>query len=99
MLRLSFLAFAALAASVAAEPWPYMKRENRNELPLLVETRGCPIDTATVRAMAEGVLTRAQIKPLEGIEERVEVAVTDYVKANSEPNLTPETPRRSNRAR
>jgi hypothetical protein len=36
---------------------------------------------------------------LDGIKERVEAAVTDYVKANSEPNVTPEPPRRSNRAR
>ena len=164
MLRLSILALAALAASsVAAEPWPYMKRVNPNELPLLVETRGCPVDTATVREMAEGVLTRSQIKPLDptkievplpppwlyvnvsclaggvafrtdvdfvgrqgadivrlslsgygglgmaedkdaayildGIRERVEAAVTDYVKANSEPNVTPEVTRRSKRAR
>jgi len=164
MLRLSFLALAALAASsVAADPWPYMKRVNPNELPLLVETRGCPIDTAAVREMAEGVLARSQIKPLDptkievplpppwlyvnvsclgggvafrtdvdfvgrrgadivrlslsgygglgmaedkdaayildGIKERVEAAVTDYVKANSEPSVTPETSRRSNRSR
>jgi hypothetical protein len=166
MLRLSLLAFAAVAASsVAADPWPYMQRLNAGELPLLVETRGCPVDAATVREMAEGVLTRAEIKPLDptkievplpppwlyvnvncldggvafradvdfvgrqGAEivrfglngygglgmaedkdgayilgvtrERVEAAVADYVKANSEPNVTepPETRRRSNRAR
>ena len=167
MLRLSFLAFAALAASsVAADPWPYMKRQNPSELPLLVETRGCPVDAATVREMVEGVLTRAQVRPLdptkiefplpppwlyvnvncldgglafradvdfvgrqgaeivrlglngygglgmaedkdaayilEVTEERVEAAVADYVKANSEPNVTPEPPetrRRSNRTR
>ena len=168
MLRLSLLAFAALvAAPVAADPWPYMKRLNPSELPLLVETRGCPVDAATVREMAEGVLARVEIKPLDptkievplpppwlyvnvncldgglafrtdvdfvgrqgaeivrfglngygglgmaedkdgayildATEERVEAAVTDYVKANSEPNVTPapipETRRRSNRAR
>jgi hypothetical protein len=164
VLRLSLLVLTAFAAaSVAADPWPYMKRANPNELPLLVETRGCPVDTAAVREMAEGVLARSQIKPLDptkievplpppwlyvnvgclaggvafrtdvdfigrqgvdivrlslsgygglgmaddkdgayildGIKERVEAAVTDYVKANSEPNVTPEEPRRSNRRR
>lgn len=66
MLKLSFLVLAAFAASsVAADPWPYMQRENPNELPLLVETRGCPVDSATVLQMAESVLTRSQITPLD----------------------------------
>jgi hypothetical protein len=61
-----FIALAAFAASsAAAEPWPYMKRENSNELPLLVETRDCPVDTATVRETAESVLTRFQITPID----------------------------------
>jgi len=163
VLRLPLLALAALAtSSVAADPRPYMKRANPNELPLLVEAAGCPVDAAAVRAMAEGVVTRSRIKPLdpttvevplafpwlyvnvnclEGgvvfrtdvdfltvqggdlvrfalngygglgmaakdgayildeIKARVEAAVTDYVKANLEPTVTPETSRRSNRAR
>ena len=164
MLRLLLLGLAALAtASVAADPRPYMKRAKPNELPLLVETYGCPVDAVTVRAMAEGVMTRSQVTPLDptkieiplpppwlyvnvtcldggvafrtdvdfvsrqgadlvrlslngygglgmaedkdaayvldGIKERVEAAVTDYVKANLEPTVTPETSRRSNRTR
>jgi hypothetical protein len=66
VLKLSLLALTAFAAlSAAADPWPYMKRANSRELPLLVETRGCPVDTATVRRMAEGVMTQAQIAPLD----------------------------------
>ena len=164
MLKLPLLALAALtASSLAADPWPYMQRANANELPLLVETRDCPVDAATVRQMAESVLTRFQIAPLDPtkvevpltppwlsvnvacvgggvafrtdvdfigqqgaelvrfslnsygglgmaedrdgayildeIKQRVEAAVADYVKANAEPNVPPETPRRSNRAR
>jgi len=165
VLRLPLLVLAALATwSVVADPQPYMKRANPNELPLLVETYGCPVDTAAVRAMAEDVMTRAGIKPidptklelpqavpwlfvnvncldrgaafrtdvdfiarqgaelvrfalngygglgmaedkdgayiLDGIKERVEAAVADFVKANLEPTVTPpETSRRSNRTR
>jgi len=125
-----------------------MKRATPNELPLLVETYGCPVDNAAVRSMAEEVMARAGIKPidptklelpqavpwlfvnvncldggaafrtdvdfiarqggdlvrfalngyaglgmagkdgayiLDGIKERVEAAVTDYVKANFDP--------------
>ena len=41
MLRLPLLVLAAFAAStVAADPWPYMKRVSSNELPLLVEADG-----------------------------------------------------------
>jgi hypothetical protein len=140
-----------------------MKRATPTELPLLVEAYGCPVDAVTVRAMAEDVMTRSQITPLdptkietplpspwlyvnvtcldggvafrtdvdfvsrqgadlvrlslngygglgmaedkdaayilEGIKERVEAAIGDYVKANSEPTVAPETPRRSNRRR
>jgi hypothetical protein len=164
VLRLWLLGLALVAtASVAADPRPYMKRAKPNELPLLVETYGCPVDAVTVRAMAEGVMTRAQVKPLDptkievplpppwlyvnvtcldggaafrtdvdfvsqqgadlvrlslsgygglgmaedkdaayvldGIKERVEAAVTDYVKANSESTVAPEPSRRSNRTR
>lgn len=75
MLKLPLLAFAAFAAlSVAADPWPYMKRVNSNELPLLVETRDCPVNTATVRQMAEGVLTRSQIAPLDPTKIEVPLA-------------------------
>jgi hypothetical protein len=164
VLKLLLLALAAFAASsVVADPWPYMKRVNSNELPLLVETRDCPVDTATVRQMAESVLTRFQVAPLDPtkievplaspwlsvnvaclgggvafrtdvdfigrqgtdlvrlslnsygglglaedrdgayildeIKQRVEAAVADYIEANSEPDVPPETPRRSSRDR
>jgi hypothetical protein len=42
-----------------------MKRANSKELPLLVETRDCPVDTAAVRAMAESVFARFQIAPID----------------------------------
>jgi hypothetical protein len=164
VLKPLLLALATFAASsVAADPWPYMKRVSSSELPLLVETRDCPVDDATVRQMAESVLTQFQIAPLDptkieaplappwlyvnvtcvgggvafrtdvdfvgrqdadlvrfslssygglgmaedkdgayildGLKQRVEAAVADYVKANSEPDVPPATPRRSNRAR
>src|SRR5262245_22313492 len=73
--RLPLVAVAAfVASSVAADPWPYMRRMNANELPLLVETRDCPVDTATVRQMAESVLTRVQIAPLDPIKVEVPLA-------------------------
>ena len=164
MLKLPLIALATFAASsVAADPWPYMKRVNPNDLPLLVETRGCPVDTAAVREMAGSVLTRSQITPpdptkievplappwlyvnvicldggvafrtdddfigrqgadlvrlslnsysglgmaedkdgayiLDEIKQRVEAAVADYIRANSEPDVPPATTRRSNRTR
>jgi hypothetical protein len=142
-----------------------MNRANARELPLLVDTRGCPVDAAAVRGTAESVLARFQITPLDPsrievplpppwlyvnvvcldggaafrtdvdfvgrfeadfvrlslngygglgladdrdaayilaeIEQRVEAAVADYVKVNSEPEAAPapETTRRSNRSR
>lgn len=42
-----------------------MKRQNASELPLLVETRDCPVATAAVREMAESVLARFQITPID----------------------------------
>ncbi len=42
-----------------------MKRANSNELPLLVEARDCPVDSAAVRRMAESVLTQSQVTPLD----------------------------------
>jgi len=75
VLKLPFLALAAFAASsAAADPWPYMKREKSNELPLLIETRDCPVDTATVRQMTESVLTRSQIAPLDPTKIEVPLA-------------------------
>jgi len=75
VLKLPFLALTAFAASsVAADPWPYMRRANSNELPLLVETRDCPVDAATVRQMAEGVLTRFQVAPLDPTKVEVPLA-------------------------
>lgn len=66
MQKLSLLALAAFAASsAAADPWPYMKRASSNELPLLIEARDCPVDSAAVQEMAESVLTRFQIAPLD----------------------------------
>jgi hypothetical protein len=140
-----------------------MKRVNSNELPLLVETRDCPVDGTAVRQMAESVLARSQIAPLDPtkvevpltppwlyvnvaclgggvafrtdvdfigqqgadlvrfsltgysglgvaedrdgayildeIRQHVEAAVADYVEANSQPDVPPEPPRRSNRDR
>ena len=75
MLRLPFLALAVFAASsVAAAPWPYMKRANSKELPLLVETRDCPVDAAAVRQMAESVFARFQIAPLDPTKIEVPLA-------------------------
>lgn len=75
MHKLSLLALTALAASsVAAAPWPYMKRANSKELPLLVETRDCPVDAAAVRQVAESVFTRLQIAPLDPTKVEVPLA-------------------------
>jgi hypothetical protein len=75
VLKLPLLALAAFnALPLAADSWPYMKRANSNELPLLIETRDCPIDAATVRQMAESVLTRRQIAPLDPTKVEVPLA-------------------------
>lgn len=66
MLKLPLLALAVFAASaVAADPSPHMRRVSSTELPLLVDTRGCPVDTAAVRQMAESVFARFEITPLD----------------------------------
>jgi hypothetical protein len=51
-----------------------MKRESSNELPLLVETRDCPADTAAVRQMAESVFARFQIAPLDPTKSELPMA-------------------------
>ena len=63
MLKQPLLVLTALATSAAADPQPYMKRANPNDLPLLVEAAGCPVDAAAVRAMAESVMTQARVRP------------------------------------
>jgi hypothetical protein len=75
MFKLSLLALAGFAASfAAAAPSPYMQRAKSNELPLLVETRGCPVDAATVRQMAESVFNRSQIAALDPTKIEVPLA-------------------------
>lgn len=144
-----------------------MRREKSTELPLLVDTRGCPVDAAAVRKTAEGVFSGFQVTPvdptkieiplpppwlsvnvaclgggvafrtdvdfigrldaelvrlslnsygglgiaedkdaayiLDEVKQRVEAAVADYVAANAAaaaaPDVSAETPRRSNRNR
>ena len=75
MLKLPLLALTAFAvSSAAAAPWPYMKRANSKELPLLVEARDCPVDAAAVRQMAESVFARFQIAPLDPTKVEVPLA-------------------------
>jgi hypothetical protein len=75
LLKRPLLALAVFAASsVAAEPSLYMKRVSSTELPLLVDTRGCPVDTAAVRQMAESVFARSQITPLDPTKVEVPLA-------------------------
>jgi hypothetical protein len=51
-----------------------MRRVSSNELPLLVETRDCPVDAAMVRQMAESVFAQSQIAPLDPSKVEVPLA-------------------------
>ena len=75
MLKLPLLALAAFAASsVAADPSPYMKRENTTSSRYWSKRATVRSSTATVRQMAESVLTRFQIAPLDPTKIEVPLA-------------------------
>lgn len=57
-----------LLSNVYADPQPWMKRENPNELGLFVSTTPeCPFTEADITSMAEGEYVRARVKPTEDI--------------------------------
>ena len=49
-----------------SDPEPWMKKENPNELPIIIYSADtCPSTTKKYREIAEGVLIRSRIKPVE----------------------------------